>query len=91
MKGLSIASVVFVGELTACARADGIDGQPGAGSNSGGLLFLLLVSVVLYCGLVALLWRRASRTGDSFVSRRAWARSKSTPKLAGLHFVVGER
>jgi hypothetical protein len=29
--------------------------------TSGGLLFLLLVGVVLYCGVVALLWRRASR------------------------------
>jgi hypothetical protein len=83
MKGLNIASVVFVGGLTACARADGIDGQTGAGSNSGGLLFLLLVGVVLYLafsGLVALLSRRASHTEASFdlVSRRVWSRRKRT-------------
>jgi hypothetical protein len=65
MKGLRLASVVFVGGLTACARADGIDG-----SNSGGLLFLLLVGVVLYCGVVALLWRRVRISPRSGPHRR---------------------
>jgi len=83
MKGLSIASVVFVGGLTACARADGMDGQSGAGSSSGALLFLLLVGVVLYLafgGLVTLLSRRASQTETSFdlVSRRVSSRRKRT-------------
>jgi hypothetical protein len=33
-------------------------GGGGAMDTSGGLLLLLLVGVVLYCGVVALLWRR---------------------------------
>jgi hypothetical protein len=83
MRRPSIASVVSVGVLTACARADGMDGQSGGGSNLGGLLLLLIVGVVLYLassGLVALLSRRASKTEASFdlVSRRVWARRKRT-------------
>jgi hypothetical protein len=82
MKRLSIVSLVLVGGLTACARADRMDGESGVG-NSGGLLLLLFIGVVLYLavsGLIASLWHRASGTDASFdlASRRVWARSKRT-------------
>lgn len=83
MKHPGIASVVLVWGLTGCARTDRMDGQSGIGSNSGELLLLLFVGVVLYLALshlVASLWRRASRTGDSYsfdlASRRVWLQPK---------------
>jgi hypothetical protein len=75
MKRLSIASLVMVGGLTGCGRADRMAGQSGVDSSPVEMLVLLLAAVVLYLVFSALLTSRALL--------RVWSRHRRNHRHRG--------